>query len=353
MRICRTLSVTSRRKQKKTKENVLIFDIKRYAVNDGPGVRTTIFFKGCPLRCVWCHNPESWSGKPQRTYKKSKCIGCQSCVEACPQGALELTNEGIRPVEGVECLLCGRCAEECPTKALEMCGRDWSMDELLKEIEKERDIMEQSGGGVTLCGGEPLASLPSLRHSFGEINLPSSQAELQFRPAPPLVGEPPILNLLKELGKRGFHRCVDTTLYADAEVVKAVAEECELFLVDLKHMDSEKHRLYTGVGNERILENIRLLCELGAEFWIRIPLIEGVNTDEDNIKATAKFLTTLNWKTRQVNLLPYHDVGKDKHRRLWTTYNPKQYAMMTPSDETMERCKVQLEAHGFKVIIGG
>ena len=315
----------------KTKEDVLIFDIKRYAVNDGPGVRTTIFFKGCPLRCVWCHNPESWSAKPQRTYKKSKCIGCQSCVKACPQGALELTKEGIRPVEGVECLLCGRCAEECPTKALEMCGRDWSMDELLKEIEKERDIMEQSGGGVTLCGGEPLAPLQ----------------------LPPLGGKSPILDLLKELGKRGFHRCVDTTLYADAEVLKAVAKECELFLVDLKHMDSEKHRLYTGVGNEKILENIRLLCELGAEFWIRIPLIEGVNTDEDNIKATANFLTTLNWKTRQVNLLPYHDVGKDKHRRLWTTYNPQHLAMATPSDETMECCKVQLEAHGFKVIIGG
>ena len=142
-------------------------------------------------------------------------------------------------------------------------------------------------------------------------------------------------------------------MYADAEVVKAVAKECELFLVDLKHIDSKKHRLYTGVGNEKILENIRLLCDLGAEFWIRIPLIEGVNTDDENIEATGRFLSTLNGKIRQVNLLPYHDVGKDKHRRLWSQYNPQHLAMATPSDETLERCKRQFEAHGFKVVIGG
>lgn len=204
-----------------------------------------------------------------------------------------------------------------------MCGRDWSMDELLAEVEKERDIMEQSGGGVTLCGGEPL------------------------------MHPQDALDLLRELGTRGFHRTVDTTLYADAEVVKAVAKECELFLVDLKHIDSKKHRLYTGVGNEKILENIRLLCDLGAEFWIRIPLIEGVNTDDENIEATGRFLSTLNGKIRQVNLLPYHDVGKDKHRRLWSQYNPQHLAMATPSDETLERCKRQFEAHGFKVVIGG
>ena len=131
-----------------------IFDIKRYAINDGPGIRTTIFFSGCPLRCVWCHNPESWDLHPHKIYKKSKCIGCQSCVSACPQGAIALTKDGIRPVEGRACLRCGRCAEECPTLALEMCGRPWTIDALLAEIEKERDMMTDSGGGVTLCGGE-------------------------------------------------------------------------------------------------------------------------------------------------------------------------------------------------------
>ena len=217
----------------------LIFDIKRYAINDGPGIRTTIFLKGCPLRCVWCHNPESWSPQPQKLYKKTKCIGCRSCVEVCPQQALELTPDGIRPTQNA-CILCGKCTEECPTTALEMCGKEWSMEALMAEIEKERPIMEDSGGGVTLCGGEPLMHPDYL------------------------------LAILKELGRRGFHRTVDTTLYASQDTVAKVAAACELFLVDLKLMDSEKHRQYTGVPNEVILQNIRYLAEAGKDFFIRI-----------------------------------------------------------------------------------
>ncbi len=301
----------------------LIFDIKRYAINDGPGIRTTLFMKGCPLRCVWCHNPESWTPGPQILYKKSKCIGCQSCVAACQQQALVLTPDGIRPTDHA-CVLCGRCTEECPTTALEMCGRAWTMEELMAEVEKERTIMEDSGGGVTLCGGEPLMH-PDYT-----------------------------LELLRELGRRGFHRTVDTTLYAANAVVKAVADECELLLVDLKLMDSALHRRYTGVPNELILQNIRWLAEAGRPFFIRIPLIEGVNADEENIERTARFLKDL---PRQidltVNLLPYHDVGKDKHRRMWSSYNPEGIRMAPPSDETQHRCAAQLEAHGFHVVIGG
>lgn len=265
----------------------LIFDIKRYAINDGPGIRTTIFLKGCPLRCVWCHNPESWSPQPQKLYKKTKCIGCRSCVEVCPQQALELTPEGIRPTQNA-CILCGKCTEECPTTALEMCGKEWTMEALMAEIEKERPIMEDSGGGVTLCGGEPL-----MHPAF-------------------------TLEILHELGQRGFHRTVDTTLYASQDTVAKVAAACELFLVDLKLMDSEKHRQYTGVSNEVILQNIRYLAESGKDFFIRIPLIEGVNADDGNMTATAAFLEALPWERRTINLLPYHDVGKDKHRRMWS-----------------------------------
>ena len=274
----------------------LIFDIKRYAINDGPGIRTTIFLKGCPLRCVWCHNPESWSAEPQELFKQSKCIRCGTCLEP------------------------GFKVDDCPTMAREICGRAYTMEELMTEIEKERDIMEDSGGGVTLCGGEPLM-----------------HAEYS-------------LEILKELGRRGFHRTVDTSLYAPQEVVEAIANECELFLVDLKMMDSDKHRLYTGVGNELILQNIRYLAERQAQFSIRIPLIEGINADEENIGATAQFLSSI---PHPIPLLPYHDVGKDKHRRMGSLFNPKGYAMTAPSEETLERCKQQLEAQELQVIIGG
>ena len=288
------------------KQEMLIFDIKRYAINDGPGIRTTIFVKGCPLRCVWCHNPEGWSPQPQVLYKRLKCIGCHTCEQE------------------------GFVVDDCPTKAREVCGREYTMDELMAEVEKERVIMEDSGGGVTICGGEPLM------HPEGT------------------------LEILRELGRRGFHRTVDTTLYAQPDVVKAVAQECELLLIDLKLMDSEKHRLYTGVGNELILQNIRLIAEAGHDFRIRIPLIEGINADEQNIEATARFLYSLHSSPSQggvgggsVHLLPYHDVGKDKHLRMGSRYNPQGYPMATPTDETLQRCRQQLEAYGLHVIIGG
>ena len=284
-----------------------IFDIKRYAINDGPGIRTTIFVKGCPLRCVWCHNPEGWTAEPQVLYKRSKCIGCHTCEQE------------------------GFVADDCPTKAREVCGRKYTMDELMGEVEKERDIMQDSGGGVTICGGEPLM------HPDGT------------------------LAILRELGRRGFHRTVDTTLYAHSDVVKAVARECELLLLDLKLMDSEKHRRYTGVGNELILDNIRRIAKDGHTFVIRIPLIEGINADEQNMEATAHFLSALSaigphpssLSPLTVHLLPYHDVGRDKHRRMGSTFNPEGYSLAAPSEEVLQRCRCQLEAQHLHVIIGG
>ena len=173
----------------------------------------------------------------------------------------------------------------------------------MAEIEKERPIMEDSGGGVTLCGGEPL-----MHPAF-------------------------TLEILHELGQRGFHRTVDTTLYASQDTVAKVAAACELFLVDLKLMDSEKHRQYTGVPNEVILQN--------------------VNADDANMTATAAFLEALPWERRTINLLPYHDVGKDKHRRMWSAYNPQGFQMAAPSEETQRHCAGLLESHGFQVVIGG
>ena len=205
---------------------MLLFDIKRYAINDGPGIRVTIFMKGCPLACVWCHNPEGISPRAEKLYTRKKCIGCGACVDVCPTGALTLTEAGRT---------CGRCAEVCPTLAMEMSGREYSIDEVMREIEKETVFMDRSEGGVTFCGGEPLSH-------------PSD-----------------LVALLDRCGALGIHRAVDTTLFASPDTVRSVMERTDLFLVDLKHMDSGSHRRFTGVPNERILSNLRMIAEAGMK----------------------------------------------------------------------------------------
>lgn len=277
--------------------------------------------KGCPLRCVWCHNPEGFEDKPVKMYTKKKCIGCQSCVEACPEKNLVLTSDGIQDLG--HCVTCEKCTDECPTLALEMAGKAWKMEDLMTVVEKERQVMEESGGGVTMCGGEPMMHTDYL------------------------------CEVLDELGRRGFHRTVDTTLFCSEENVKRVAERCELFLVDLKLMDSEKHRFYTHVGNEQILNNIRMLSEMGKKFWIRIPLIVGINADDENLEASAKFLTSLPTKPEMVNLLVYHDVGIGKHARLGTKYNPEAFPMEAPSEEVQQHALNIMQRYGLNTKIGG
>lgn len=281
----------------------LIFDIKKFAVHDGPGIRVSIFFKGCPLRCAWCHNPESRSALPQKMYSKKKCIGCLSCIEACPENALQMTPEGI-VTDCLKCILCGACVKACPSKAMEMCGRPVDEEAVLKLLEGERLFFEQSGGGVTFSGGEPLSHPEAL------------------------------LSLLKKCGDAGFHRTVDTSLFASAEIVKSIAAETDLFLIDIKHIDSSLHKKFTGVPNELILSNIRLVAQMGVPYWIRIPLIGNANATEKNISATAQFIGTLKTAPQKIELLPYHKIGDHKIEKLGGKIAANDF--YTPDEKTIE-----------------
>jgi pyruvate formate lyase activating enzyme len=298
----------------------IFFDIKRYSINDGPGIRVTVFLKGCPLSCVWCHNPESISPKVQKMYSQSKCIGCSDCVEHCPENALTLTTEDI--ITQVEaCTLCGICADVCPTKAMEMTGKLDTVDNIMKMIERETVFMDQSEGGVTFSGGEPLR-----------------QSEF-------------LIELLDACGRNGIHRTVDTSGFANTETLLEVAKRTDHFLYDLKMMNSEKHKKYTGVPNEKILSNLKILAETGASINIRIPFIKGVNSDNENMEETAIFIAGLSGEKKIVNLLPYHNIMTKKYQKLGGNY--QQDELSEPSLEDKKTALAIFEKHGIKAIIGG
>lgn len=296
----------------------LYFDIKRYSINDGPGIRITVFFKGCPLSCVWCHNPEGIRAGRQKMFTERKCIGCGACIAGCPSGALTLMPGAGILTDSEKCMVCGRCTEACPAKAMEMSGTAYTVDYLTGEIEKETSVMDRSGGGVTFCGGEPLMHPDTL------------------------------LELLRRCRKLDVHRAVDTSLYAKPDVVGEILKETDLFLIDLKMMDASRHRHYCGVSNELILANIRTVAGAGKDFIIRIPLIEGVNADETNITRSASFLAHLPWARREVNLLPYHETAQGKHAKLGTTFNPHNLSMSAPSEESLQRCVEIFKKYGIR-----
>ena len=298
-----------------------LFDIKRYSINDGPGVRVTVFFKGCPLSCRWCHNPESISFKTEKLYNKSNCIRCGSCVAVCPESALKLTQTDGIVTDLEKCLLCGKCGEACLTKAIGMSGRNYSEEEVMTAVLKETHIMDVSGGGVTFSGGEPLM--------YPEV----------------------LKSLLIHCGREGIHRAVDTSGYVKSEVVEDILSYTDLFLYDLKLMDAHVHRIWVGADNALILENLRLISGNNKEYHIRIPLVEGVNTDENNLMATVAFLNGLQRKPTVVGLLPYHNIASKKYEKLGKTYTEN--GMAEPSKERQAQILSVFIKNGLNAVIGG
>jgi len=293
-----------------------VFDIKRYAIHDGPGIRTTVFFKGCPLACRWCHNPESVSGRPELMVAPDRCIGCGACREVCPTGVAARPD----PSDRRGCRACGRCAAVCPTGARELAGRRTTVSEVMAAVVNDRLFYETSGGGVTFSGGEPLAQPDFL------------------------------LALLAACGREEIHRAIDTSGYAPRPVLAAAAAQTDLFLYDLKLMDDARHRRLTGVGNRRIIDNLEWLGRRSVPVVVRLPLIPGINDDPDNLEQTGRLAARLP-VVREVHLLPFHPSARAKHGRLG---RPDPMAgIIAPSAEAVARAAECLQRLGLTVRVGG
>ena len=309
-----------------------VYDIQGFSVQDGPGVRTTAFLKGCPLHCPWCHSPESQAFYPQLSWISMRCQGtglCQSrCIKACAKGAVELaeqredakTGEMLQMIHVKRdiCDNCGDCAKVCYPKALYICGEDYTVERLAQRLLQDRKFYERSGGGVTISGGEAL-----------------SQADFTVA-------------ILKRMKEEGVHTALDTTGFASWETVERTLPWTDLYLYDLKHMDSEKHRQIIGVPNETILLNARKLAAAGKKLQVRIPVIPMFNNDAENIRATAAFCKELGDAVTVVQLLPYHNLGVTKYLRI----SDKPVAEATPpSDAQMQRLQGIMEEYGLPVTI--
>lgn len=299
-------------------ESGLVFHIQKYSLQDGPGIRTTVFLKGCPLCCAWCHNPESQSPRPEIIVVEGRCIACGQCHLICPFA--QAVEEGPLPARVPDCTLCGECASACPTGARQMVGQRMTVAEVTDAVLQDRVFYEDSAGGVTVSGGEPLMQPQFLKALLGACRV------------------------------QGLRTAVDTCGFACTDVLREVAPLTDLILYDLKSMDDVTHRHYTGVSNAPILANLRALDEIHAHLWLRVPIIPGINDSEQSLEAVARFAATLS-SLRQVNLLPYHKIGVHKFRRLGQKYALE--GVEPPSPERMDRALNLFRDHGLTTKVGG
>lgn len=292
-----------------------VFDIKRFALHDGPGIRTTVFLKGCPLACTWCQNPEGIPLKKMVVYHPEQCIRCEQCVTACPNGAIT-TRPGERRfihIDRTRCDCDGTCIEACPTRALRWDSTEYTAEQLLREVERDEVFYRNSGGGVTLSGGEPLSQAPFAR------------------------------KLLELCKAAGLHTAIETTLQTTPTVLTGMLPVVDLFLTDIKLWDPEQHRRYTGVDNGIILENVRFLAGKGAHMLVRVPLIPETTTSRENIAAIARFVGALPGG-HALELINFNPLAAGKYEMLERPYPYARYTSPLPEEDVEElRCLVRAE----------
>jgi len=298
----------------------VVFNIQRFSIHDGPGIRTTVFLKGCPLRCGWCSNPESMNPYPEIISRDVKCIRCGKCAEACPRQAISLA-EDTRIIQWEQCDYCMKCADVCPSGALEAMGKHMTVAEVLDTVGRDASYYRRTGGGLTLSGGEPLV-------------------QWQFA-----------LKLLQEAKRSGLHTAVDTTGYSDWEILDEILNFTDLVLYDVKHHNSARHQEGTGVPNELILDNLRkAVAKPGLRVWVRHPVIPQFSDSAEVLEDLCKLVLTLNPAAEKISLLPYHKFGELKYAAMGNTYLWEEPPLI--SDEQIDELKKLVESHGIEVDVG-